>query len=256
MSNQNIILGDCLTKLPEIDKESVDVVVTSFPYNLKIKYNTYKDDKPRKEYLKWVEKVLVEIKRTMKLNGSFFLNIGASSSDPWLPYDMSGILRNHFILQNTIMWVKNISIGEKSFGHFKPINSKRYLNHNFEYIFHLTNTGEVEIDRLSVGVPYTFKVNVNRWKSVKKDKRCAGDVWYIPYDTINSKKEKGKHPAIFPVALAKKCIELHGVEDDMVVLDPMVGVGSTMVAAKQLNVNGIGIDIDEKYVDFAQKRLK
>src|SRR5207253_7485933 len=76
-------------------------------------------------------------------------------------------LRDLFVLQNTIHWIKSIAIDNRTFGHFKPISSKRFLNDCQEYIFHFTKTGRVEIDRLAVGVPYQDKSNIARWSHTR-----------------------------------------------------------------------------------------
>ena len=112
----------------------------------------------------------------------------------------------------------------------------------------------MEIDKLSLGVKYVDKSNVNRWNS-GKDLRCRGNVWCIPYDTVMSKSEKGNHPAVFPERLAEWCIKLHGVRQGMYVFDPFLGTGTTLCAAKKLLVNGIGCDIDPEYLSFAKTRL-
>ena len=101
----------------------------------------------------------------MKPDGSFFLNVGNKPSDPWIAWDVASRLRPKFALQNTIHWVKAISIakadagaasgmaGDLSVGHYKPINSERYLNDAHEFVFHFTHEGEAKIDRLAVRRP-------------------------------------------------------------------------------------------------------
>jgi site-specific DNA-methyltransferase (adenine-specific) len=128
VGRQKIIQGDCLATLRGMPAGSVDVIVTSPPYNIGIAYNTYEDRQPRASYLRWVEEIGREIGRVMSQDGSFFLNIGSTSSDPWIAQDVAGVFRNVFCLQNSIVWVKSISIGYDTVGHFKPITSKRYLN--------------------------------------------------------------------------------------------------------------------------------
>jgi site-specific DNA-methyltransferase (adenine-specific) len=163
-------------------------------------------------------------------------------------------LRDLFVLQNDIVWVKSISIGDNSWGHFKPINSGRYLNHCHESIFHFTKSGDVQIDRLAVGVPFVYKSNITRWKSNKSDKRCGGNVWFLPYTTVKSKDQKYNHPAGYPVSLAEKCISLHGIANP-VVIDPFLGSGTTLEACKKLSCSGIGIEIDNEYCKISSERL-
>jgi site-specific DNA-methyltransferase (adenine-specific) len=190
-----------------------------------------------------------------------------------------------FLLQNTIHWIKSITIdtrrndphlnplprqGEadakrqvrveavKTFGHFKPINSKRFLNDCHEHIFHFTKSGRVEIERLALGVPYQDKSNIARWSHARgSDLRCRGNTWFIPYETIQSRAKERPHPATFPVQLAEWCIKLHGVSQIQTMLDPFLGIGNSAVAAQRCGVKKfIGFEIDEAYLAEAKRRLE
>jgi len=267
IGDQTIIVGDCAEALALMPENSVDVIVTSPPYNIGLKYRSYDDAGDRSEYLSWLRDIALLLKRVLKDNGSFFLNIAGTSSDPWVVFDAANAMREIFRLQNSIIWVKSISIGEESFGHFKPVNSQRYLNHLHEHVFHFTKEGETPLDRLAVGVPFKDKSNIARWGHTE-DRRCGGDVWFIPYRTIRSKSQRDHHPSPFPVELAERCIKLHGpnspgdpaAEDDggapLVVLDPFLGVGSTLLAAQRLGYRGIGIEIDASYAEAAAWHLR
>lgn len=254
---------DCLKIMNnEMAAKSVDVVITSPPYNLKIKYNEYQDNKSLQEYLEWLDEIFQSIKKVLKDDGSFFFNFNYAVSNPWVVYDVAAVARKHFTIQNEIIWVKSIFL-DKTHGHFKPIRSNRFLNHNHERVFHFTKNGDVNIDRLAIGVPYVDKFNFERWKRANlQDKKCNGNTWFIPYETIHFKIEKGNHPAIFPIELPKRCIKLHGIKENMNILDPFVGIGTTLVAIQELSeefnipLNGMGIDIDSKYIEIAKSRLK
>lgn len=246
-----IINDDCITAMKDMRPQSIDVVLTSPPYNINIKYGKYTDRKPRDRYLAWLNDVFSEIKRVMKSDASFFLNVGFICTDPWIPDDVASIARHLFKLQNRIVWVKNVSVEDRSYGHFKPINSERFINQTHEYIYHFSKDGNIHLDRLSIGVPFQHKSNIKRFGH-DKDVRCRGNVWYIPYET---KQVKDSHPCIFPIQLAKQCIELHGANLGLTVLDPFLGSGTTLIACNRLGVNGIGIDIDKDYCDLAQRRL-
>jgi site-specific DNA-methyltransferase (adenine-specific) len=148
-------------------------------------------------------------------------------------------------------------IGQHRTGHersLKPITSRRYLNQNHGHIFHFTKSGSVEIDRLAIGVPFKDKSNIARWGHAR-DKRCGGNVWFIPYETVQSTAQKHHHPAGFPVELPERCIKLQGVKN-ATVLDPFLGSGSTLVAAWNLGCSGVGIEIDKAYAEAAVARLK
>jgi site-specific DNA-methyltransferase (adenine-specific) len=246
---------DCLSGMDLIQDKSIDVVVTSPPYNLGIDYNNYNDCIPRDQYLDWIEDIIIKIKEKLNDNGSFFLNIGSKPTDPWVPFEVLNILKKHYNLQNVIHWIKSIYIENDSYdnmtsinvGHYKPINSMRFLNDTQEYIFHLTKNGNVQIDRLSIGIPYKDEGNINRWQNGKNNLRCRGNCWYIPYKTINSREKERPHPASYPPELAEMCILLHGIKKTKKVLDPFMGIGNTSLACKKLGISCIGFEIDKEY---------
>jgi len=249
-----IHLQDCVTGMSALPNRSVDVVVTSPPYNLNIKYGTYQDALPRDSYLQWLNDVFVEVKNVLKDKGHFFLNVGYSNVDPWVGMDVANVARKHFELQNNFTWVKSIYVDGKTSGHFKPINSKRFTNTTWEHLFHFTKDGNVEVDRLAIGVPYEWKSNIERFNQ-NGDLRCRGNTWYIPYDTIsNREKERGKHPATFPVALVEQCLLFSGIKQG-IVLDPFMGSGTTAIAAIKQKWDYVGFDIDPDYITFAQSRI-
>ena len=104
-------------------------------------------------------------------------------------------------------------------------------------------------------MPYQDKSNIERW-SRKEDKRDRGNIWFIPYETkVGGFKNPILHPAEFPVKLPYMCIKLHGVSNDMVVYDPFMGIGSTALACKLIGVKYVGTEIDEKYIEIAEKRI-
>jgi site-specific DNA-methyltransferase (adenine-specific) len=253
---------DCLAGLRRrLPEAAVDVVVTSPPYNLGLRYGAYDDSRPREEYLAWLEEVALEIKRVLKDTGSFFLNVGGKPTDPWVPLDILARLRPHFRLQNVIHWIKAISVGretggeEFSLGHYKPIGGQRFLNDCHEYIFHLTKTGRVPLDRLAIGVPYRDKSNIGRWKAATRDKRCRGNTWFIPYETIRNRERERPHPATFPMKLPEMCLRLHGLEKVSLVLDPFLGLGTTALACMKLGLSCVGFEIDHAYFQSAVDRL-
>ena len=257
---------DCIKGMRSLPAASVDIVVTSPPYNLGIKYRNYEDTKSRKEYLEWCCEWAREVKRVLRENGSFFLNLGACPSNPLIPHELLVALKGEevgFLLQNTFHWIKSITIQTKegeeiSAGHFKPLQSQRYVNDCHEYIFHLTKNGDTPLDRLSLGVPYSDKSNIRRWAHTKgRDLRCRGNNWFIPYRTIVSRSKQRPHPATFPVELAVNCIKIHGSRTDLVMLDPFLGIGHSALAAKRCGIGRfVGFDIDAEYVSVARQALE
>jgi site-specific DNA-methyltransferase (adenine-specific) len=250
-----------MAKLPE---QSVDVVVTSPPYNLDISYGTFRDNAPRTDYLDWSVRWATEVRRLLKPDGSFFLNVGASPANPLLPHQMILAFEPLFRLQNTIHWIKSVTVQprkapELSVGHFKPINSRRYITDCHEYVFHLTQTGDVPIDRLAVGVAYADKSNITRWahtRGAQRDRRCRGNNWFIAYETIQHRDRQRPHPATFPTQLAEWCFRLHGLREGMVALDPFLGIGHAATAAGTCGLERfIGFEIDAGYLSEARSRL-
>jgi site-specific DNA-methyltransferase (adenine-specific) len=277
---------DCIAGMSRLANESVDLVMTSPPYNLGISYGKYSDRQDRRSYLGWCGEWGRQVCRVLKASGSFFLNIGAAPSNPMLPHEIVMTLRKFFVLQNTIHWIKSIAIegrcsrrpvGDvksadqsdakgashreaatvRSFGHFKPINSPRFLNDCHEYVFHFTKSGGVELNRLALGVPYQDKSNIARWSHTRgNDLRCRGNTWFVPYETIQSREKERPHPATFPVQLAEWCIKLHGASRVETMLDPFLGIGNSAVAAQRCEVKGfVGFEIDEAYLEEAKRRI-
>jgi site-specific DNA-methyltransferase (adenine-specific) len=253
---------DCVTGMAQhVKDKSVDVVVTSPPYNIGAKYSTYNDNVPLDQYLQLIESATIQIKRVLKDQGSFFLNVGSSLSDPMKAWNVAQVVAKHFTLQNTIIWVKSISFEKEdigkynvleasSIGHFKPVNSNAYLANCHEFIFHFVANDTVKLDKLAIGVPYQDKSNIGRYSDY--DLRDRGNVWFIPYETITSQSERSFHPSPFPSKLPERCIKLHGVKPDMVVLDPFMGIGTTAMACKKLGISRfIGFEIDQKYYEAA-----
>ena len=245
--------GDCLEVLGGMADRSVDVVVTSPPYNLGIAYSSYGDRRAETEYLEWMVRVAAALRRVLREDGSFFLNIAGSSTQPWLPFELIVRLRPLFALQNHIAWIKSIALPDDAVGHFKPVPGERFVHRNHEHIFHLTQDGSVRLDRLAIGVPFKDKSNIAR-RGHMQDLRCRGDTWFVPYATVQSKTQKFSHPGTFPVDLPRWCIRLHG-KPGAVVLDPFCGAGTTLVAAREEGCAGIGIEIDAEYVATAERRL-
>jgi site-specific DNA-methyltransferase (adenine-specific) len=253
-----IFCCDCIEGMRErLPDGCVDVIVTSPPYNIGTDYNSHHDNLPFADYLDWMEAVGRECRRVLREDGSFFFNIGDRPSDELRSLQVAERIKAAgFTLQNTIHWIKSIAAPEEgvNMGHYKPVNSDRYLNNAQEYIFHFTPTGAVKLDKLAIGVPYGDKSNIGRWKSATRDLRDRGNTWFIPYETVTGAKP---HPAAFPDKLPEMCIKLHGLrqEPPLLVLDPFMGTGTTAVAARRLGCRYVGFELDPSYVRIARERL-
>jgi site-specific DNA-methyltransferase (adenine-specific) len=260
--------ADCLDLFAQLPARSVDVIVTSPPYNLGIQYNRYQDTLTREDYLAWTDSWIAAAARVLRPDGSLFLNVGAKPTDPWTALDVAQAARAHLRLQNIIHWIKSIAIDRASagaaaglardlaVGHYKPINSDRFLNDCHEFVFHFTPEGATALDRLALGVPYQDQSNIGRWRSAAQGVRCRGNTWFIPYETIQRRDRDRPHPATFPSQLPEQCLRLHGRARIQVAMDPFTGLGSTAVACARLGVDFIGSDIDEVYLTEAAARMK
>jgi site-specific DNA-methyltransferase (adenine-specific) len=261
-------LGDCVELLPHLTSGSIDCIVTSPPYNLGVAYRTYADRLPREQYLEWTGRWVAAARQVLSSNGSLFLNVGGKPTDPWTAFDVAQAVRPHMHLQNTLHWIKSIAIEREAagqavglerdvaVGHYKPINSHRFVNDCHEFIFHFTPTGRTALDRLAIGVPYQDESNVTRWHGARGGLRCRGNTWFLPYDTIQNRDKDRPHPATFPTRLPEHCLRLHGLTRIQTAADPFTGLGSTAVACAQLGVNFVGIELDPDYLEEAVARTR
>ena len=261
-------LGDCLDVLRSMTPATVSVIVTSPPYNLGVRYRSYDDTVPRDRYLDWTGAWIKAAAKTLDPAGSLFLNVGGKPTDPWTAIDIAQAARPHLQLQNTIHWIKSIAIDQDAagtnagltrdlnVGHYKPINSDRFVNDCHEFIFHFTPGATTRLDRRAIGVKYQDASNVARWRHGGANRRCRGNTWFIPYETIQSRDKDRPHPATFPPRVAEYAVKLHGVSRVKVMLDPFLGLGNSAIAATDLGVDFVGIEIDRHYLEEAVSRVK
>ena len=261
-------LGNCLDLLDRLPPGSIDAIVTSPPYNLGIRYRSYNDTIPRSEYLEWTAQWVRRASAALSQHGSLFLNVGAKPTEPWTALDVAQAVRPHLHLQNTIHWIKSIAIEKAAagsrarldedlaVGHYKPINSRRFLHDCHEFVFHFTPGGGTNLDRRAIGVRYQDQSNVGRWRAAAGGVRCRGNTWFIPYETIQSREKDRPHPATFPPRLPEMCLRLHGLGRVRMVADPFLGLGSTAVACAQLGISFVGIEMDEGYLREAVDRTR
>jgi site-specific DNA-methyltransferase (adenine-specific) len=261
-------LGDCLDILGALPEHSIDVVVTSPPYNLGIQYRTYDDGQPQQDYLDWTGRWVAATARVLAPQGSLFLNVGAKPTEPWTALDVAQAARPHLRLQNIVHWIKSIAIEAEAaggragltedlaVGHYKPINSTRFLNDCHEFVFHFTPEGVTRLDRLALGVKYQDASNVGRWRGAAGGRRCRGNTWFIPYETIQNREKDRPHPATFPSRLPEYCLRLHGAPAVTTVADPFLGLGSTTVACARMGIGAVGVELDEHYLKEAIARTR
>jgi site-specific DNA-methyltransferase (adenine-specific) len=261
-------LGDCVEVFSALGPRCVSAIVTSPPYNLGVDYRSYRDTLPRNEYLAWTGRWIAAAAGALSPDGSLFLNVGAKPTDPWTAMDVAQAVRQHLTLQNTIHWIKSIAIDREAagaaaeltrdlaVGHYKPINSDRFVNDCHEFIFHFTPEGRTILDRRAIGVPYQDASNIGRWQSGGSNRRCRGNTWFIPYETIQSRDKERPHPATFPPRVPEQCLRLHGLTRLKLVMDPFLGLGSSAVACAGLGIDFVGVELDEHYLAEAVGRVR
>lgn len=261
-------LGDCVDVLRSSTPGSISVIVTSPPYNLGVRYRSYRDTLPREHYLAWTGEWIGAAARALDPAGSLFLNVGTKPTDPWTAFDVAQAARPHLQLQNTIHWIKSIAINrdaagsgagltkDLNVGHYKPINSDRFVNDCHEYIFHFSPGGRTPLDRRAIGVKYQDASNIARWRGAAGNLRCRGNTWFIPYETIQDRDKDRPHPATFPPRVPEYCLRLHGLSRITTALDPFLGLGNTAIAAAKVGVDFIGIELDRHYLEEAISRVK
>lgn len=242
--------GDCRQLIKKLDSESIHTAVTSPPYNIGKKYGLYLDDVALEEWKNLIDETTKEVSRVLVKNGSFFLNVSPipdKKTKEIIPLDSIAWdigKKNGFYLRNKIMW------------HFNNMqNCTNRLSGRWEAILWLTK----DLNK------YTFNLKDVKIPVITQgDKRfdaSAGrnptDVWY--FDRVNNmtKKKLGIEdaPCVYPVPMIERIIKMSTNPGDWV-LDPFVGSGTTLVAAKRIGRNSIGYELDSKYKTVIEKRLK
>ena len=229
-----IICGDCLEVMKEMPNESVDLIVTSPPYNLKNStgngmkdgrggkwanaklvegYSTYDDCMPHNDYAQWQRSCLTEMMRVLKNDGAIFYN------HKWrvqggLLQDRHDIVEG-FPIRQIIIWQRKGGINFNS-GYFLP---------TYEVIYLIAKPD---------------------FKLVPKA-NAHGDIWQFTQEMNNP------HPAPFPVHLIERIVSSTEAE---IILDPFMGSGTTAIAAIRHNRKYIGIDVAPEYCKMAEKRIK
>jgi site-specific DNA-methyltransferase (adenine-specific) len=229
--------------MSELEDESIDVIITSPPYNRGKVYSSdggeiHNDKMEENEYLSFLTRIWNECYRVAKKNAVFFLNIGDSALDQGKSEKVAKSAEMaSWIRVQDIIWVKSF-LGK---GHYTPSGGNRRLNNLWEHVYlFVKDKKEYKINPKAIGIPYADKSNIGRYSDT--DSRDPGNVWLIPYDKTTGATIKKGHEAPFPIGLPYKCIKL--VPNVAKVLDPFGGTCTTLSACLKLGVIGVAY---EKY---------
>jgi site-specific DNA-methyltransferase (adenine-specific) len=250
---------DCIEWMQTQPDNSIDIVISSPPYNRGIVYNCYQDR--RKDYLDWQASVWKEVCRILKPTGHLFVNIAGNSSDPFLSYQVAQTVP--WQVQNNIVWAKAIEFKGHIYGRSTVnINARYVLPHGHETVWHFTHKGRTPIDLEQSAVPYRPEYAEDNFRRTGRRTRPTTTCWHIPYETTgymgaDSKKVKGSkgHPAIFPRDLVRHCLNVAGAKPEHRIYDPFGGTGTTAVVAKEFGCDWDITEIDPDYCDFIKERL-
>ncbi|MCD6435568.1 MAG: site-specific DNA-methyltransferase [Clostridiales bacterium] len=245
-----IINGKSENVIPTLDNESIDLVITSPPYNVdlgnnkynKRPYDLYNDNLDHKEYINWLEEIFKKIWFKLKKGGRVVINIGDQKNGAVATHsDIIQFMTKklNYLLMTNIIWDKKHTSNRCSWGSYCSPSSPSFPK-SFEYIMifaketkKLQEKGETDL------TPDEFK----KW---------AYGLWTVAPE--GSAKKIG-HPAPFPLELPHRLIKMLSWKH-ATVLDPFSGSGTTGVACSQLERDYIGIELSEKYCELSRKRIE
>ena len=238
------IYKDDILKISSIPNNSVDLIITSPPYNIDIHYNSHDDNLSYEKYLEFTQKWMQKCFELAKSDGRFLLNIPLDKNkggQKSVGADFTKIAKEiGWKYHSTIVWNEGNISRRTAWGSFMSASAP-YVIAPVELILVLYKDS-------------WKKLGGSRKNDITKKEFMdwTNGIW-----TFNgqSKKGAGGHPAPFPIELPRRCIKLFSFIGDSV-LDPFLGSGSTLIAAHQHDRKGLGIEIDEKYCDIAKGRLQ
>lgn len=237
-----IICSDALTALKNIEDDSVDIVLTSPPYNFDMDYDTHNDKNESIEYMTTLVNIFDECIRVLRSGGRMIVNIQPNYKEyyPTHHYITSAMIDRGLIWRGEIIWLKNNLKKLTAWGSWKS-PSCPYLSYPFEFI-------EVFSKDTLKHIGDKENIDITKEEFIE----YVNGHWSIAPET---RMKKFNHPAMFPEELARRCIKLFSYKNDLV-LDPFNGAGTTTFVAHELGRRYIGIDISEEYCKIAEERIK
>ncbi|MEY3402432.1 MAG: hypothetical protein RLZZ86_2048, partial [Cyanobacteriota bacterium] len=241
---------DCLEAMAILPDQSINLTVTSPPYNIGKEYENLL---PLDDYINWCEKWITEVYRLTLYDGAFWLNLGyLSIKNRAKAIPISYLLWDKipFYLIQEIVWNYGAGVAGSKF--FSPRNEKFlwYVKNPEAYTFNLDDIRDPNVKYPNQKKNGKIKVN-----PLGKN---PTDVWEFPKVTSGqnrSSKERTPHPAQFPSAVIQRIITASSHENE-IVLDPFLGSGTTAMVALDLNRLVIGFEIRQDYCDIAANRIE
>jgi len=238
------IYQEDILKITAISENSVDLIITSPPYNVDIHYNSHADNLSYEDYLEFTQKWVKKCFDLARNEGRFLLNIPLDKNkggQKSVGADITKIAKDvGWKYHSTIIWNEGNISRRTAWGSFMSASAP-YVIAPVELILVLYKDS-------------WKKTGSSRENDITKKEFMdwTNGVW-----TFNgqSKKGAGGHPAPFPIELPRRCIKLFSFIGDTI-LDPFLGSGSTLIASYLHDRQGIGIDIDKSYCDVAIQRLQ
>jgi adenine-specific DNA-methyltransferase len=241
---------DCLEAMTILPDQSINLTVTSPPYNIGKEYENLL---PLDDYINWCKKWITEVYRLTLYDGAFWLNLGyLSIKNRAKAIPISYLLWDKipFYLIQEIVWNYGAGVAGSKF--FSPRNEKFlwYVKNPEAYTFNLDDIRDPNVKYPNQKKNGKIKVN-----PLGKN---PTDVWEFPKVTSGqnrSSKERTPHPAQFPSAVIQRIITASSHENE-IVLDPFLGSGTTAMVALDLNRLVIGFEIRQDYCDIAANRIE
>ncbi len=247
--SNTIFQGDCLEYLPDIPDSTIQLIVTSPPYNLG---KEYEKRQSINEYVANQEKVITLCHKKLKDSGSICWQVGS--------YVENGTIVPLDILLYPIFQKLNLKLRNRIIWHFgHGLHCSKRLSGRYETILWFTKSDEYTFNLDPIRVPQKYP-NKKYFTGKNKGKpscnplgKNPSDVWNIP-NVKHNHVEKTDHPAQFPVELVERFVLALTNKGDCV-FDPYIGSGSTAIAALKHGRSCIGAEREPKYVDIMCNRL-
>ena len=240
----SVICGDAMAVLPAIPDRSIDLIITSPPYNFGHHYanDSMSDTREWNDYFRKLGAVWSECYRILKAGGRIAINIQPLFSDyvPTHHVISSQLLGLGFLWKAEILWEKNnYNARYTAWGSWKS-PSMPYLKYTWEFIEVFAKETQKKAGKQEM--IYITGDEFKEWVFAR---------WVFPAEI---RMRDYQHPAMFPEELPRRLIKLFSYRGDLV-LDPFNGAGTTTLVANRLNRRFIGIDISPEYCKTAMARL-